>query len=278
MRSGFVAVVGRPNVGKSTLVNQIIGQKVAITSDKPQTTRTAVHGVLHREGTQVVFVDTPGLQKPRGALGSRLNQTARGALEDVDVTCVVVDAQAGFGSGDRYVAAEARGLRYLVLNKVDAVGPPSILAQLDAASDLEFDEYFPVSARTGEAVDTLVDHLVAAMPEGPPYFPADMVTDAPQAFRVAELIREQLLHRLRDELPHSVAVRVTEWAWPWIRAEILVERESQKPIVIGRGGELLKQVGTAVRAQLEPGAFLELHVAVDDTWTERADTLDTLGY
>jgi GTP-binding protein Era len=284
VRSGFVSVVGRPNVGKSSLVNNICGTKVAIVSDKPQTTRTAIRGVLHRpatdenEGTQIVFVDTPGIHKPRSALGPRLNATATEAMRDVDATCVVIDALAPLGPGDRFVAERAPNDAILVVNKTDWAKPEQVLAQLTKASKLEFSEYFPVSAKTGEGVDTLVEYLVGLMPEGPPFYPDDMITDVPEVFWVAELVREQLLWATREELPHSIATRVVEWEWPRIRVEILVERESQKGIVIGHKGETLKMVGTRVRKQLPEGAFLELHVKVDKTWTEKTDLLDSLGY
>lgn len=283
MRSGFVAVVGRPNVGKSSLVNRICGTKVAIVSDKPQTTRSAVRGVLHRPGdgeeaAQIVFVDTPGLHKPRSSLGPRLNATATDSMADVDATVIVVDATAKLGPGDRFVAERAADDAVLVVNKIDRVGPEELLAQLERAAELELSAYFPVSARTGEGVDALVDHLLGLLPEGPPFYPDDMVTDVPEAFWVAELVREQLLRLTREEVPHSIATRVVEWDWPRIRVEILVERESQKGIVIGRGGSVLKEVGTRVRRQLPEGAFLELHVKVDKTWAEKADLLDSLGY
>ncbi|HVM04470.1 MAG TPA: GTPase Era [Acidimicrobiales bacterium] len=278
MRSGFVAVVGRPNVGKSTLVNRILGTKVSIVSDKPQTTRNQVRGVLNRPDAQVVFVDTPGVHKPRTLLGTRLNDTAVSAVGDVDVVVLVIDATAPLGRGDRFVAARVPGDAVVVVNKVDAASRAQVLAQLAAAGQLERAEYFPVSAVTGEGVDALVDALVARLPEGPAYYPDDMVTDVPEAFWVAELVREQLLAVTRDELPHSIACLVTEWEWPRIRCEILVERDSQKGIVIGRRGAVLKEVGTRVRHQLPPGAFLELFVKVDKDWQRHAKALERLGY
>ncbi len=284
MRSGFVTVVGRPNVGKSTLVNRILGTKVAIVSDKPQTTRTEVRGVLNRRGptgeldAQVVFVDTPGIHRPRTEFGNRLNATATGAIGDVDVVCLVIDASAPLGPGDRFVAQRVPRDAVVVVNKVDAAAPQEVLRQLAKAATLDLSEYFPVSARTGEGVDALVDHLVSRLPEGPAYYPEDMVTDVPEAFWVAELVREQLLAVARDELPHSIATRVTEWEWPRIRCEILVERESQKGIVIGKRGAVLKEVGIAVRKQLPEGAYLELFVKVDKDWQRRPKALERLGY
>jgi len=272
-------LVGRPNAGKSTLLNAILGVKVSIVSDKPQTTRTRVRGLLNRPDAQVVFVDTPGIHRPRTLLGERLNETATGAVGDVDVVCLVVDATAPIGPGDRWVAGQIPRERTIcVVNKTDVADRQQTLRQLTAAAELDLAEYFPVSARTGDGVDALVDAIVARLPEGPAYYPDDAVTDVPEAFWVAELVREQLLALARDELPHSIACQVTEWDWPRIRVEILVERESQKGIVIGRGGNVLKAVGTVVRDQLPPGAFLELFVKVDKDWQRRAKALDRLGY
>lgn len=278
MRSGFVTLVGRPNVGKSTLLNRILGTKVAITSDKPQTTRNRIMGVLTRDDAQVVFVDTPGIHKPRTQLGTRLNATAQGTIGDVDVVCFVLDATQPFGRGDRWVADLVPSTAVCIVNKVDRASPEQVAQQLVAAGELGLAEYFPVSARTGDGVPALVEHLVGLMPEGPQYFPDDMVTDVPEAFMVAELVREQLLRRTRDELPHSIAARVTEWDWPLIRCEVLVERPSQKGIVIGHKGQVLKEVGIAVREQLPEGTYLELIVKVDKDWQSRPKAMERLGY
>jgi GTP-binding protein Era len=278
VRSGFVSLVGRPNVGKSTLLNRILGTKVSIVSDKPQTTRTRVHGVLNGDGVQIVFVDTPGMHKPRTLMGTRLNQTAAATIGDVDVAALVLDATAAIGPGDRFVAAQLPKDAVVVVNKIDKARPDQVLAQLAKAAEWDMAEYFPVSAKTGEGIPVLVDALVTRLPEGPQYFPDDMVTDVPEAFWVAELVREQLLGEMREELPHSIACRVTEWEWPLIRCEILVERESQKGIVIGKGGALLKKVGQAVRAQLPEGAYLELVVRVERDWQAQTRMLDRLGY
>ena len=272
MKSGFVAILGRPNVGKSTLLNSIIGTKVSITSARPNTTRFGVKGVLHRDDAQAVFVDTPGLHRPRSALGGRLNDTAMGSLRDVDVVVAVLDATGPVGPGDRMVLAsavtalsgpDATGGLLVVVNKLDRARSEQVIVRLTEAeqavealrdgraeSVVESAEYFPVSAVSGQGVDALVEAVVALLPDGPAYFPPEMVSDLPEAVAVAELVREQLLVRAREELPHSIACVVTEWEWPRIRCEILVERESQKGIVIGVGGEVLKEVGTAVRAQL----------------------------
>lgn len=278
MRSGFATLVGRPNVGKSTLLNRVLGIKVSIVSDKPQTTRTQVRGVLTRPDVQVVFVDTPGIHKPRTLLGERLNSTAAESAEGVDVVCFVVDATQPIGRGDEFVAARVPPDSLLVLNKIDAASSDDVLRQLTAASRWDFAEYFPVSAKTGEGLDALVEAIVGRLPEGPQFYPDDMVTDVPEAFWVAELVREQLLAVTREEVPHSVATRVTEWDWPRIRCEILVERDSQKGIVIGKGGAVLKEVGTRVREQLPAGAFIELFVKVDKDWQRRPKALERLGY
>ena len=277
-RSGFVTLVGRPNVGKSTLLNQILGQKVTIVSDKPQTTRHRIQGVLNRPGVQIVFVDTPGLHKPRTTLGERLNDTAQATIGDVDAVVFVVDATQPFGRGDTWVAERLPKDAVVVVNKTDIAGPAEVLSQLARTAELEMAAYFPVSARSGDGVKELVDHLVELLPQGPRYFPEGMVSDSPEAFWVAELVREQLLAVAREELPHSIATRVTEWEWPYIRCEIVVERDSQKGIVVGKGGELLKKVGTAVRAQLPKGAYLDLHVTVDKNWQRRPGSLDRLGF
>ena len=299
MRSGFVAVVGRPNVGKSTLVNKMVGTKVAITSSRPNTTRHRILGVLHDPAAdaQIVFVDTPGIHRPRSALGTRLNETATDALAEVDVVLAVVDATAAVGPGDRTVLE--RSVRHLrpaaaggdesglvvVVNKTDRATSEQVLERLaeakkavDALDEQADAEFFPASARTGQGVEALTGYLIGRLPEGPPFFPPDVVTDTPEALWIAELVREQLLAKTRDELPHAITCRVTEWEGPLIRVEIIVERDSQKAIVIGKGGEILKQVGIAVRDQLPEGTYLDLHVKVERRWQNREEMLDRLGY
>jgi len=277
-RSGFVTLTGRPNVGKSTLLNRILGQKVTIVSDKPQTTRHRIMGVLNRPDAQVVFVDTPGIHKPRTPLGERLNDTAGGSMADVDVVVFVLDATQPMGRGDRWVAGLVPRDAVVVVNKVDKASREQVVAQLSAAAELQLESYFPISAKSGDGVDELVEHLVSRLPEGPHYFPEGVVTDVPEAFWVAELVREQLLAVTREELPHSITTQVTEWEWPRIRVEILVERDSQKGIVIGHRGSVLKEVGIAVRRQLPEGAHIELHVKVDKDWQRRPGALDRLGF
>lgn len=279
MRSGFVTFVGRPNVGKSTLLNAICGEKVSIVSNKPQTTRTRVRGVWNRGETQIVFVDTPGIHKPVSALGERVNATAIESVSDVDVVCLLIDATEPFGRGDKWVADRIDIAKaFVIVNKTDRTTPAKVMAQLAAAGALGAAEYFPISAKTGAGIDVLLTKLAAQMPEGPQYFPDGMTTDTPEAQWVAELVREQLLHVLENELPYSIATRVTEWEWPLVKCEIIVERDSQKGMVIGKGGELLKKVGITARAQMPEGAFLELKVVVDKNWQRNAGKVQRLGY
>jgi GTP-binding protein Era len=281
VRSGFVTFVGRPNVGKSSLVNAICGEKVSIVSDKPQTTRHRVRGVLTRADAQLVFVDTPGLHKPVTALGRKVNATAIDSVGEsdssVDVVALVLDATAPFGSGDRWVAGHLDLPRsVVVVNKIDRASRQQVTAQLNAAAELDAEAYFPVSAKTGAGLDVLVDHLASRMPEGPPLFPEDTVRDLPEEQWVAELVREQLLAVTRDELPYSIATRVSEWEGSRITVEIIVERESQKGMVIGKGGQVLKRVGEAARRQLPEGTYLELRVKVDKDWQRRPDRVERL--
>ncbi len=280
MRSGFVTLVGRPNVGKSSLVNAICGEKVSIVSDKPQTTRHRIRGVLTRPDAQLVFVDTPGLHKPVTALGRRVNATAIdsvGESDDLDVVVLVLDATAPFGSGDRWVAGHLDLPRVVVVvNKVDRARREQVVAQLGAAAELGAEAYFPVSARTRAGLDPLVDHLAARLPEGPLLFPDDVVREGPDEQWIAELVREQLLAVTRDELPYSIATQVTEWEGNRITVEILVERASQKGMVIGKGGQVLKQVGQAARQQLPPGTHLVLRVKVDKDWQRRPERVERL--
>ncbi len=300
-RSGFVTLVGRPNVGKSTLLNQLVGSKVAIVSDRPQTTRAAIRGVRTTPVDQIVFVDTPGIHKPRTPLGERTNQRAVATLGEVDVVCLLVEADAPIGAGDRFVAALVQQVatpKLLVVNKIDRAGKPAIVEHLaTAARDLgDFDAYLPLSARTGDGIAALLGEIESRLPEGPRYYPEGVVTDQPETFVAAELVREKLLAIARDELPHSISVSVEELEdipdadadvddpdqILRLRADISVERDSQKGIVIGRGGRVLKDAGTAARQELEAllgvRVYLETRVRVERDWQRRAHALDRLGY
>jgi GTP-binding protein Era len=283
--------VGRPNVGKSTLVNALVGGKVAITSDKPQTTRTAIRGILNEDEAQVVFVDTPGYHKPRSQLGRRLNDVGRAAWSDVDLALLVVDASTGVGSGDERVAADlkqaARCPTFCIVNKIDALKPAQIAAALtDAARLGDFDEYVPVSALTGAGVPLLRSLVVANVGDGPMFYPPEARSDQPPPVFVAELVREKVLARTHDEVPHSIAVVTEEYeerddGLLEIRASIFVERESQKGIVIGKGGAAIKAIGTEAREEIETlfgtRVFLDLHVKVEKDWQERDRSIERLG-
>jgi len=300
-RSGFVTLVGRPNVGKSTLLNQLVGSKVAIVSDRPQTTRAAIRGVRTTPDDQIVFVDTPGIHKPRTPLGERTNQRAVATLGEVDVVCLVVEADSPIGAGDRFVAGLVEQVatpRLLIVNKIDRAGKPAIAEHLaTAARDLgDFDAYLPLSARTGDGIAPLLGEIESRLPDGPRYYPEGVVTDQPETFVAAELVREKLLAVARDELPHSITVSVEELEdipdadadvddpdqILRLRADISVERDSQKGIVIGRGGRVLKDAGTAARQELEAllgvRVYLETRVRVERDWQRRDHALDRLGY
>jgi GTP-binding protein Era len=292
-RSGFACFVGRPNAGKSTLTNAIVGSKIVITSDKPQTTRHAVRGIVTRPDGQLVLVDTPGLHRPRTLLGERLNDVVRATLADVDVVGFCVPADQRIGPGDRYIAGELAGLRatlIAVVTKTDAAGKQRVAEQLLAVSQLgEFADVVPVSATTGEQVDLLTDILIGHLPEGPQLYPDDVTTDNDADTRIAELIREAALDGVRDELPHSIAVTVDETRprdgrpeMTEIFATIHLERDSQKGIVIGAKGSRLKRIGTTARHAIEEllGArvHLDLHVAVEADWQRDPKKLDRLGF
>jgi GTP-binding protein Era len=295
-RSGMVALAGRPNVGKSTLLNALLGRKLAIMSDRPQTTRSVVRGVLHRPGGQAVLVDTPGLHKPRTLLGQRLNDLVRGTLAEVDLICQLVDAQAGIGRGDQFLASELGKVgtpRFALVNKVDAASKAQTVQALAAVADLaDWAEVVPLSARTGEGIELLVELLMANLPEGPALYPEGHVSDEPEQHLLAEIIREKALGKVRDELPHSIAVVIDELTTDpeqggeagllTIRATLFVERSSQKPIVIGRGGAILRDVGTAARAEIEQllgtRVYLDLHVKVAKEWQGDPKLLARLGF
>jgi GTP-binding protein Era len=290
VKSGFVAVVGRPNVGKSTLVNQMVGTKVTITSSRPQTTRNAIRGVVNGDGFQMVLVDTPGLHKPRTELGSRLNSVVYGTLADSDAVIFVIDATMPVGPGDRLIAdrlIESGADVVVAVNKVDAATRAQTVSQLVEAAGWPFEHYFPLSALTGEGVEALVLEVVARLPEGPQYYPEDMLTDQPEALVIAEIIREKFLDRLRDELPHALVVRLEDLEQRGdgmidISADVIVERDSQKGIVIGKGGALLKTAGTEARTELESilgdRVNLDLRVVVEKNWQRTPQLLDRLGF
>ena len=291
-RSGFCAIVGRPNVGKSTLLNALVGTKVAITTPVPQTTRHAIRGILHRDDAQVVFVDTPGLHKPKTLLGTRLNDTARQALSAVDAVLFLVDGAAGVGRGDAFVAellADVGAPVVAVLNKVDRLPRAQQLPRLQALAELgSWEEVVPASAARGEQVDLIADLLVARMPEGPAWFPEDEVTDQPLEQLLGEVIREKALVLMREEVPHSIAVVIQEVVpgdagdVQVVHATLYVERDSQKGIVIGKGGAVLKQIGTKARPELAlllgSRVHLDLRVKLAKEWQRDTRALDRFGY
>ena len=276
-RSGFVAIVGRPNVGKSTLINALVGEKVSIVSDKPNTTRNQVRGVMNRDGVQVVLVDTPGIHKPKSALGNRLNQSANDAISDVDLVVVVVDGSVPMGPGDLRVLNQVMPGAVVAVNKVDRTSKKEVFERLAALVPFDASSYFPISAKSGEGVEELADYLFSKMEEGPPFYPETMKRDITDTEWVAELVREALLKRVRDEIPHSIATMITEVEGKYLRCEIFVERDSQKAIVLGRGGVNLKEVGIEVRRHLPPNTYLDLVVKVAKDWQSRSSFLDDLG-
>jgi GTP-binding protein Era len=296
-RSGFVSLVGRPNVGKSTLVNALVGRKVSIVSDHPQTTRAQIRGVRTSAASQIVLLDTPGIHRPRTLLGERTNDRAVETLRAVDAVCHLVAADAPLGPGDRFVArlvAEAGTASVCVVNKIDRVDPARLatrLAELGAGALIGYDAFVPVSAVRGDGLDALVAELEGRLPPGPHYYPEGTWTDQPEGALAAEFLREQLIAGARDELPHSIAVaaedverRVTRGGEPLlaVRCVVRVERESQKGIVIGRRGERLRNAGTAARAELErllgERVHLDTVVRVEPRWQRRAGALDRLGF
>ncbi|WP_135546769.1 GTPase Era [Paenibacillus cymbidii] len=290
-RSGFVAIIGRPNVGKSTLMNEVIGQKVAIMSDKPQTTRNKIHGVYTTEQAQIVFLDTPGIHKPQSKLGDYMLKVSESTFREVDAILLLVDVEAGIGGGDRFIIERLKGIDtpvILVLNKIDLVHPEALLPVIVAYKDLyPFAEIVPISAKNGNNVTTLLEQTVRYLPEGPQYYPADQVTDHPEQFVIAELIREKILHLTREEIPHSIAVVIEDMkAEPngvvHVSAVIYVERDSQKGIVIGKQGALLKEVGRLARADIEAllgsKTFLELWVKVKKDWRNQDRMLKDFGF
>jgi GTPase len=285
-RSGFCCFVGRPNAGKSTLTNALVGTKIVITSEKPQTTRRAVRGIITQPNAQLVIVDLPGLHRPRTLLGERLNDVVRATVADVDVIGFCVPADQKVGPGDRFIADELAGMSkpvIAIVTKADAVSREQLAGQLAAVGGLgEYAEIVPVSARTGDQLGLLADLLVAQLPEGPPLYPDDVATDEDVAARIGELIREAALDGVRDELPHSIAVTVEEVQPRAVYATLHLERPSQKGIVIGAGGTRLKQLGIRARREIEEllghRVHLDLHVAVESEWQRDPKKLDRLGF
>ncbi|MGF9698756.1 MULTISPECIES: GTPase Era [Paenibacillus] len=290
-KSGFVAIVGRPNVGKSTLMNQVIGQKIAIMSDKPQTTRNKIHGVYTSEDKQIVFLDTPGIHKRQSKLGDYMNQTALNTLGEVEAALFLIDASEGMGGGDRYIAEQLKNIRtpvILVMNKIDKIEPEALLPLIEEYRKLhDFAEIVPVSAKLGSNVSTLLEQLGNYLPEGPQYYPEDQITDHPEQFVCAELIREKILQMTREEVPHSIAVtiedmKVQDNGVVYISAVIFVERDSQKGIIIGKQGALLKEVGKRARTDIQnllgSKIFMDLWVKVKKDWRNQDRVLRDLGF
>ena len=285
MRSGFVAVAGRPNVGKSTLVNALCGGKVAIVSDKPQTTRRRIFGIANGDDYQLVLADLPGFQRPLDALTERMQKTVDAAFEEVEAVVFVLSARERIGAGDRFIASRVFGLGVpvvIALNKVDRLKPAHVAQQMEAAARLgNFHALHPVSAKTGDGVPALHDELVGLLPEGPLYFPVEQRTDLSLEVQLAELIREKALGLTRDEVPHAISVEVEEIEEKVVRASILVETDSQKQILVGKGGTMVKEIGTRARLEIEAllgrHVFLELKVKVRPRWRRDAATLERLG-
>ena len=288
-RSGFVAILGRPNVGKSSIMNRIVGEKVAIVSNHPQTTRNKLLGVATGPDWQLVFVDTPGLHKPRTKLGEYMMKSASDAREGVDAVLAVVDGQR-IGGGDKAVLSDIQSMncpRFLAVNKIDIVPPEKLMPQLAELNEFHFDQIFSVSARTGENIDLLTQKLIEAMPEGPKYFPDDMITDQPERVMCAEIIREKALNNLRDEIPHGVGVEMLQIKklsdnLTEIHANVYCEKESHKSIISGKQGAMLGRIGSQARVDIErllgTKVMLKLWVKVRLDWRNRAGDLRTLGY
>jgi GTPase len=285
LKSGIVAVAGRPNVGKSTLVNALCGGKVAIVSDKPQTTRRRIFGIANGEDYQLVLADLPGFQRPLDALTEHMQRTVDQSFEDVDVVLFVLSARERIGAGDRFIAKRLFELGVpvvIALNKVDRLKPGHIATQMETASRLgEFHALHPVSAKTGDGIEELREELVALLPEGPVYFPREQRTDLPVDVQVAELVREQALGLTKEEVPHAITVEVDEIGDRVVRADVLVETESQKQIVVGKGGAMVREIGRRARPEIEQllghSIFLELHVKVKPRWRRDEALLQRLG-
>lgn len=289
-KSGFVAIVGRPNAGKSTLINVLVGEKVSIVTAVPQTTRNRILGVVNRPGAQIVFMDTPGIHKPLSRLNNQMMRFVRAALEDRDLALLIVDATAKFGRGDEFAIELIRQYSpttILLLNKIDRVAKPSLLPLMDRYSKLyAFEEIIPISARTGDGLPELLEIVVKLLPEGPEFFPPDTYTDQPERFLAGEIIREKIIQQTQQEMPYATAVLIDDFkeseTITRIHSTIVVEKESQKPIVIGAGGHRIKEIGTAARVELErlfpPKVFLELFVKVQPNWRDDQAIVSELDY
>ena len=290
-KSGFVSIIGRPNVGKSTFLNRVIGQKIAIMSDKPQTTRNKIQGVYTEDQAQIVFIDTPGIHKPKHKLGDFMMKVAQNTLKEVDLILFMINATEGLGRGDEFIIERLKDTKtpvFLVINKIDEIHPDELFSIITNYKDLyPFAEIVPISALQGNNVGRLLDQIKQRLPEGPQYYPADQVTDHPERFIITELIREKVLHATREEIPHSIAVVMDsmqrrENGAVYVGATIIVERDSQKGIVIGKQGKMLKEVGRKARADIEAllgsKVFLELWVKVQKDWRNRASHLRDFGF
>lgn len=289
-KSGFVALVGRPNVGKSTLLNALVGAKVSIVTPVPQTTRNRILGILNKPQVQIIFMDTPGIHKPLSRLNQQMMAFVRQALEERDLVLFIVDASARFGRGDEFALALLKQYAprtILLLNKIDLIRKPELLPLIDRYSKLHnFEEIFPISALRGEGLSDLLQAVIERLPEGPQYFPPDLYTDQPERFLAGEIVREKVIRHTRQELPFVTAVLIEQFEETQtitrIRATILVEKDSQRPIVIGAGGQRMKQIGTEARLELEklfpPKVFLELHVKVEPRWRDNRAWVAALDY
>ncbi|MDQ0269490.1 GTPase Era [Cytobacillus purgationiresistens] len=291
-KSGFISIIGRPNVGKSTFLNRVIGQKIAIMSDKPQTTRNKVQGVLTTNEAQYIFIDTPGIHKPKHKLGDFMMKVAQNTLKEVDAILFMVNAEEGFGKGEEFILEKFQSVRtpiILVINKIDRVHPDQLLPIMESYKDkYDFSDIVPISALEGNNVDGLLKQIYGYLPEGPQYYPADQVTDHPERFIVSELIREKALHLTREEIPHSLAViidkmqRKSEKDIIHVMATIIVERDSQKGIVIGKQGKMLKEIGQRARVDIEnllgTKVYLELWVKVQKDWRNKMTQLRDFGF
>ncbi|MBU3572409.1 GTPase Era [Priestia aryabhattai] len=290
-KSGFVSIIGRPNVGKSTFLNRVIGQKIAIMSDKPQTTRNKIQGVYTEDQAQIVFIDTPGIHKPKHKLGDFMMKVAQNTLKEVDLILFMINATEGLGRGDEFIIERLKDTKtpvFLVINKIDEIHPDELFSIITNYKDLyPFAEIVPISALQGNNVERLLDQIKQRLPEGPQYYPADQVTDHPERFIITELIREKVLHGTREEIPHSIAVVMDSMqrrdnGAVYVGATIIVERDSQKGIVIGKQGKMLKEVGRKARADIEAllgsKVFLELWVKVQKDWRNRASHLRDFGF